>query len=112
MNKPFSLSLLLASFALAGCAATPPTVTPAVTGGDLTGAPARACRTAIAKKTGHPASDVAVFDVAESQAGITVEASVAGADAPWRCQTLGSQPANPRLMIRTWTCFPATTHRA
>jgi hypothetical protein len=88
MLKPFPISLLLASFALAGCVetnATKSTETPAVTGGDLTGAPARACRTAIAKTTGRPVSDVAVFDVAESKAGITVEATLAGAEAPWRC---------------------------
>ncbi len=90
MIKPLSISLLLASFALAGCvesSATKSTETPAVTGGDLTGAPARACRTAIAKKMNRPVSDVAVFDVAESQAGMTVEATVAGAEAPWRCYT-------------------------
>lgn len=90
MIKLFSISLLLASVALAGCVETSATKsleTPVVTGGDLTGVPARACRTAIAKKMGRPASDVAVFDVAESQAGITVEATVAGAEAPWRCYT-------------------------
>jgi hypothetical protein len=90
MIRPFLISLLLASFALAGCVetnATKSTVTPAVTGGDLTGAPARACRAAIAKEMARPVSDVAVFDVAESEAGITVEASVAGAEAPWRCYT-------------------------
>jgi hypothetical protein len=90
MIKPLSISLLLASFALASCvetSATKTTKTPVVTGGDLTGVPARACRTAIAKQMNRPASDVAVFDVAESQAGITVEATVAGAEAPWRCYT-------------------------
>jgi hypothetical protein len=90
MIKPFSISLLLASFALAGCvesSATKSMETPAVTGGDLTGVPARACRAAIAKQMNRPVSDVAVFDVAESQAGITVEATVAGAEAPWRCYT-------------------------
>jgi hypothetical protein len=38
----------------------------------------------------RPVSDVAVFDVAESQAGITVQATVTGAEAPWRCTTDGS----------------------
>ncbi len=82
MNKPFSISLLLASFALSGCVesnTTRSTAAPAVTGGDLTGVPTRACRTAIAKQMNRPVSDVAVFDAAESQAGITVEATVAGA---------------------------------
>ena len=90
MIKPLSISLLLASFALAGCvetSATKTSETPVVTGGDLSGVPARACRAAIAKKMNRSASDVAVFDVAESQAGITVQATVAGAEAPWRCQT-------------------------
>jgi hypothetical protein len=90
MNKAFPLLLLLAAATLAGCvdsSSTKPTETPAVTGGDLTGVPARACRTAIAKKVGVSSADVAVFDVAESQAGITVDATVAGAEAPWRCFT-------------------------
>jgi hypothetical protein len=90
MIKPLAVSLLLGSFVVAGCVesnSTTSTATPAVTGGDLTGVPARACRTAIAKQTGKSASDVAVFDVAESEAGITVEATVAGAEAPWRCYT-------------------------
>jgi hypothetical protein len=39
---------------------------------------------------GRSVSDVAVFDVNESEAGITVEATVAGAEAPWRCTTDGS----------------------
>jgi hypothetical protein len=90
MIKPLAVSLLLGSFVVAGCVesnSATSTATPAVTGGDLTGAPARACRTATAKQTGKSASDVAVFDVAESEAGITVEATVAGAEAPWRCYT-------------------------
>jgi hypothetical protein len=93
MIKSFSISLLLASFALAGCVETSATKTgetPVVTGGDLTGAPARDCQAAIAKQMGRSVSDVAVFDVKESEAGITVEATVAGAEAPWRCTTDGS----------------------
>jgi glucose/arabinose dehydrogenase len=93
MIKPLSISLLLASLALAGCVETSATKTgqtPAVTAGDLSGVPARACRAAIAKTMNRPVSDVAVFDVAESQAGITVQATVTGAQAPWRCTTDGS----------------------
>jgi hypothetical protein len=85
-----AISLLLVSFVVVGCVesnSTRSTATPAATGGDLTGAPDRACRNAIAKTTGRSVSDVAVFDVAESQAGNTVEATVAGAEAPWRCYT-------------------------
>lgn len=90
MTKQLAICLLLASATLTGCVESNTTrsmETTAATGGDLTGAPARACRAAIAKQTGKSASDVAVFDVAESQAGITVEATVAGAEAPWRCYT-------------------------
>ncbi|CRI66277.1 hypothetical protein THIOKS12720003 [Thiocapsa sp. KS1] len=90
MIKPLAVSLLLGSFVVAGCvesSSTTSTATPVVTGGDLAGVPARACQAAIAKKMGRSASDVAVFDVAESEAGITVEATVAGAEAPWRCYT-------------------------
>ena len=90
MFRLFSLALLLASAALSGCVESNTTrsmETTAATGGDLTGAPARACQAAIAKQMGRSVSDVAVFDVAESQAGITVEATVAGAEAPWRCST-------------------------
>ncbi len=46
MIKPLSISLLLASVALAGCVETTATKTvetPVVTGGDLSGVPARAC---------------------------------------------------------------------
>ncbi|WP_052649715.1 hypothetical protein [Paracoccus sp. PAMC 22219] len=59
----------------------------AVIGGDLTGPAATACRAAIAAQVGKSQSDVAVFDVAESEAGIGVQATVAGAEAPWACQT-------------------------
>lgn len=90
MIKPLSVSLLLASLVIAGCVETNATKTrgtSVVTGGDLTGAPARACQAAIAKQMGRSVSDVAVFDVKESEVGITVEATVAGAEAPWRCTT-------------------------
>jgi hypothetical protein len=64
--------------------------TPASTGGDLTGVPARACRAAIAKTMSRPMNDVTVFAVKESAAGSQVEAKVTGAEAPWRCTTDGS----------------------
>jgi hypothetical protein len=90
MIRQLSISLLLASAALSGCvesSATRSLETTAATGGDLTGAAARACQAAIAKQMGRSVSDVAVFDVKDSEAGITVEATVAGAEAPWRCNT-------------------------
>jgi hypothetical protein len=86
-------SLLLASLVLAGCVETNATKTretAVATGGDLTGAPARACRAAIAKTMNRPVSDVTVFDVKASAAGTRVDASVTGAEAPWRCTTDGS----------------------
>ncbi len=93
MIRPLSISLLLASSRARQLRRDQrhqdheDQKTPAVTGGDLTGVPARAYQAAIAKQMDRPASDVAVFDVKESQAGITVEATVAGAEAPWRCTT-------------------------
>ncbi|MGS4947900.1 hypothetical protein ACVDG3_20725 [Meridianimarinicoccus sp. RP-17] len=73
---------------LAGCVENEgSTVTPAVAGGDLNSTAANACRAAIAQETGRPVSDVAVFDVVEGEAGIGVRATVAGADAPWSCQS-------------------------
>ncbi|GHC54125.1 hypothetical protein GCM10007315_16170 [Gemmobacter tilapiae] len=62
-------------------------VMPVMTGGNLSSVAAHACRAAIAKQTGRPTSDVAVFDVAESEAGVGVMATVAGADAAWACQS-------------------------
>jgi hypothetical protein len=96
MFRPKTLLASLALGALAGCsqtAATKPqpvqmqTQTPAVTGGDLSSVAARACRAAIARQTNRPVSDVAVYDVAESEAGVGVMATVAGASAPWACQS-------------------------
>jgi hypothetical protein len=90
------LTTLLAGLsmcALAACnqtAAAPkptPTAMPAVTGGDLSSVAANACRTAIARQAGRSVGDVAVFDVAESEAGVGVMATVAGAAAPWACQS-------------------------
>jgi hypothetical protein len=60
---------------------------PATTGGNLASVAANACKAAIAQQTGRPISDVAVFDVAESEAGVGVMATVAGAEAPWACQS-------------------------
>jgi hypothetical protein len=82
------LLAFLSAGALAACAESDePLVTPSVTGGNLTSAAATACRAAIANQAGRPVSDVAVFDVAESEAGVGVMATVAGAEAPWACQS-------------------------
>jgi hypothetical protein len=93
MFRPKTLLASLAVCALAACSqttATPtptPTPMPAATGGDLSSVAARACRAAIARETGRPVSDVAVYDVAESEAGVGVMATVAGAEKPWACQS-------------------------
>ena len=88
MSRYITLFACLSVGALVGCVeATEPMATPAMTGGNLNSVAANACRAAIAKQTGRPVSDVAVFDVAESEAGVGVMATVAGADAPWACQS-------------------------
>lgn len=81
-------ALALSAAALTACVETTnPMPTPAVTGGNLTSVAANACRSAIARQTGRPVLEVAVFDVAESEVGVGVMATVAGAEAPWACQS-------------------------
>ena len=87
MKSPITLLALLGSLGLAACVESVPTETIAVTGGDLAGATATNCRAAIARQANKSVSDVAVFDVAESEAGNTAQATLAGADAPWICRT-------------------------
>jgi hypothetical protein len=80
---------LICLVALAGCVESEGSaaVTPPMTGGDLDSVAANACRAAIAQTANIPVSDVAVFDVAEAEAGVGVRATVAGADEPWACQS-------------------------
>jgi hypothetical protein len=88
MFRQMTLIACLSAGLLAGCVETTDSVPlPTQTGGDLNSVAANACRTAIANATNRPVSDVAVFDVAESEAGVGVLATVAGADAPWSCQS-------------------------
>lgn len=88
MTRPLTFLACMAVGALAACVETSePMPILAMTGGNLNSVAANACRTAIAAQTGRPASDVAVFDVAESEAGVGVMATVAGAEAPWACQS-------------------------
>jgi hypothetical protein len=87
MKTPFAFVVALGTLALAGCVQTTMTEPVAVTGGDLTGTTATNCRAAIAREMNRNISDVAIFDVVESEAGNVVQASVAGADAPWICRT-------------------------
>lgn len=88
MIRPLALVSCLSLGTLAACVETPsPMPMPATTGGNLTSVAANACRAAIAAQAGRPVTDVAVFDVAESEAGVGVLATVAGAEAPWACQS-------------------------
>lgn len=88
MTRPLTLLACLSLGTLVACVeTTAPMPMPAMTGGNLTSVAANACRAAIAAQTGRPISDVAVFDVAESEAGVGVMATVAGAEAPWACQS-------------------------
>ncbi|CAN1574902.1 hypothetical protein MCELHM10_03673 [Paracoccaceae bacterium] len=88
MTRPLTLFACMSAAALSACVETTDSMPmPAVTGGNLTSVAANACRLAIARQTGRPISEVAVFDVAESEAGVGVMATVAGADAPWACQS-------------------------
>jgi hypothetical protein len=89
MKSSAAILALLGALALSGCGVPVMTTSEpvAVTGGNLTGTPATNCRAAIAGQTNLSTGDVAVFDVAESEAGNTVQATVAGADAPWICRT-------------------------
>ncbi len=87
MKTPFAFVVTLGALALTGCVETTMSEPVAVTGGNLTGTTATNCRAAIAREANKSISDVAVFDVAESEAGNTVQATLAGADAPWICRT-------------------------
>ena len=91
MKTPFAVLAMIASLAVFGC--IEPTIDATAvgnTGGNLSGTTATNCRAAIAGQTNLPVGDVAVFDVAESEAGNTAQATVAGADAPWICRTNSS----------------------
>lgn len=77
----------LALAALTGCVETSPmeVTTIAPTAADRATPAYRACVNAIASQTGNRTADVAVFNYLFSEAGTQVEATVAGAVAPWRC---------------------------
>jgi hypothetical protein len=70
---------------------------PAVTGGNLSSVAANACRAATARQTGLPISDVAIFDVTESEAGVDVMATVARADAPDHAPWVHQSSADGRM---------------
>jgi hypothetical protein len=87
MKTPSALLVTLGALTLAGCVETTMTEPVAVTGGNLTGTTATNCRAAIAREMNRNVSDVAIFDVVESEAGNVAQASVGGAEAPWICRT-------------------------
>jgi hypothetical protein len=88
MKIPSTCLTILGAMAVSACVMPEPDVMPvAVTGGDLTGVTATNCRAAIARQTNLTTSDVAIFDVSESEAGNVAQASVVGADGPWICRT-------------------------
>ncbi|MCX7286603.1 MAG: hypothetical protein NTW20_03325 [Rhodobacterales bacterium] len=81
-----SLSILAATAAVAACVQTadaPMSIAP--TDADRASPPYKACVAAIARTTGRSAADVSVFNFLFSEANTQVEATVAGAEAPWRC---------------------------
>lgn len=89
MQATASALFVMVSLTLSACVVTglDTVPVPVTTGGDLTGATATVCRTAIAGQTNLSVRDVAVFDVVTSEAGNMVQATVAGGEAPWICRT-------------------------
>ena len=84
-------AVVLAIATLAGCVA--PTATPvplAPTAADMDTAAYKACVAAIAKTTGQSKADISVFDYVYSEANTQVQATVAGAEAPWMCLSSNS----------------------
>ena len=78
----------LALTALAGCmedTTVEQATTIAPTDADRATPAYQACVRAIARQTGNSTADVAVFNYIHSEAGTRIEATVATADAPWRC---------------------------
>ena len=91
MTKTTFLLATLACLALTACVDTVPVVeevdvlTIAPTSADRATPAYKSCVAAIAKQVGVSTKDVAVFDYLFSEAGTQIQATVAGADAPWRC---------------------------
>jgi hypothetical protein len=77
----------LALAALTGCVETTSTdmASLAPTAADRATPAYQACVSAIARETGNRTADVSVFNYLFSEAGTQVEATIPGANAPWRC---------------------------
>lgn len=91
MTKTTFLLAAITGLALTACVDTVPVVeevdvlTIAPTSADRATPAYKSCVAAIAKQVGVSTKDVAVFDYQFSEAGTQIQASVAGAVAPWRC---------------------------
>ena len=91
MTKTTFLLAAITGLALTACVDTVPVVeevdvlTIAPTSADRATPAYKSCVAAIAKQVGVSTKDVAVFDYQYSEAGTQIQASVAGAEAPWRC---------------------------
>jgi hypothetical protein len=77
----------LALSALTGCVETSAMEVTSIapTAADRATPAYQACVSAIARQTGNRTTDVSVFNYSFSEAGTRVDATVAGANAPWRC---------------------------
>ena len=91
MTKTTFLLAAITGLALTACVDTVPVVeevdvlTIAPTSADRATPAYKSCVAAIAKQVGVSTKDVAVFDYQFSEAGTQIQATVAGAVAPWRC---------------------------
>lgn len=93
MRLSSCLPILFLCAGLAGCVEVSETAAPmtfAPTEADKATPAYQACRAAIAQTTGKSPSDVAIFDYIFSEAGTQIQATVAGAEAPWRCLSSNS----------------------
>ncbi len=91
MRPILTVTTLACTALLAGCVETTETpMTFAPTAADMATPAYQACVAAIAKTTGRVPSDIAVFDYLFSEANTQIEATVAGAEAPWRCLSSNS----------------------
>lgn len=79
--------LLLLALPLCACLApsaqAPASFAPSAA--DIASPAYKACRTAIARQTGHAESEVEIFDYLFSEANTEIQARIPGGEAPWRC---------------------------
>lgn len=88
MRPTAAFAALLAAGTLAGCLQTDgggSTASFPPTDQDRASPAYQACAKAIASTTGRAPADIRIVSFVYSEAGSTVMATVAGAEAPWRC---------------------------